>query len=205
MGNFFCIYIVSWTTACLVGIALCIFNREAFALTFHGYWSFLFLPWKVATFIIAASGMTLIAPFTGDPTWDYFDALFMSILTFLTAPWATGVIYKFIRRELHLKYLYIAICIWMFSASWSYDLYLLIRDGYYPITWHSNMFASSVLYFSAGLMWNLSWFRGRGVIFSFMQKDWPIPPSREESPKIIWYALPFMLLVTLVIVYFFLL
>jgi hypothetical protein len=51
----------------------------------------------------------------------------------------------------------VALCLWLFSASWSYDLYLLLRDGSYPVTWLANLFASSLLYLSAGLFWNLHW------------------------------------------------
>ena len=60
---------------------------------------------------------------------------------------------------------YVSVCVWMFSASWSYDGYLVLRDGAYPFTWLPNIFASSVLYLSAGLFWNLQWREGRGVHF----------------------------------------
>lgn len=33
--------------------------------------------WKVVTFLIATIAMTVIAPYTGDPTWDYVDAPLM--------------------------------------------------------------------------------------------------------------------------------
>ena len=173
MSNFFYLYILLWASACLFAIVLYILKREFFAKTCQGYWRFLFKPWKIVFFIIATSGLTLIAPYTGDPTWDYVDALFMPILTYLTAPWTIGIIYKFIRRELPYQHAYIAFCTWMFSASWSYDLYLIIRDGYYPDTWFFNIFASSALYILAGLLWNLDWREGRGVIFSFMLDTWP--------------------------------
>ncbi len=37
------------------------------------------------TFVLAAAGITTIAPYTSDPTWDYVDAAFMSVLAFATA------------------------------------------------------------------------------------------------------------------------
>jgi hypothetical protein len=204
MSNFFYLYIFLWASACLFAIVLYFFKREFFAKTCQGYWRFLFKPWKVVSFIIATSGLTLIAPYTGDPTWDYVDALFMSILTYLTAPWAIGIIYKFIRRELPFKYAYVAFCTWMFSASWSYDLYLIIRDGYYPDTWFSNIFASSALYILAGLLWNLDWREGRGVIFSFMLNTWPSSSAHIVFQKVLLFAFPIMVLVTLLILFFFL-
>lgn len=165
------------------------------------YWKFLLQGWKVSTFLIAAIGMTVIAPYTGDPTWDYFDAAYMSILAFTTAPWAVGTLYCGLLRRASLSHIYVAVCVWMFSASWSYDLYLLLRDGYYPVTWLSNIFASSVLYVCAGLTWNLERHPRRGIIFGFMDPAWPqLHPS--DFRYLVWYALPFMILVAAIIMSF---
>lgn len=202
MNVFFYIYISAWGSACIFSLILYLRDKNSYAFSHANYWRFLLMPWKVVTFVIATTALTVIAPYTGDPTWDYFDALFMSLLTFFTAPWAIGVIYKVTKKELPLKHAFVAVCIWMFSASWSYDLYLLIRDGYYPATWLPNIFASSALYVSAGLLWNLDWRKEKGVIFSFMEKDWPIPSSHSVSPKILWFALPLMILVTFLILLF---
>lgn len=161
------------------------------------YWKLVLQKWKLITFGIALISITVVAPYTGDPTWDYIDAVFMSILAFLTAPWAVGVMFRFIRYEKSWIKLYIALCVWMFSASWSYDGYLLLRDGIYPMTWYSNMFASSILYFCAGLFWSLEWKEGRGVHFSFTEREWPQAPSISSYTKVVWYGLPFMLLVSI--------
>jgi hypothetical protein len=129
----------------------------------------------------------------------------MSLLTYLTAPWTIGVLFKTLKRELSFKHAYVAFCVWLFSASWSYDLYILIRDGSYPITWLSNIFASSVLYILAGLLWNLDWRKEKGMIFSFMENDWPASSSHSVFPKVLLFALPIMALVTFLILFFFLL
>ena len=202
MSLFFCIYIALWATACLIAIVLFIKDRSAYGLSQANYWRFLFQRWKVITFLVATTGMTVIAPYTGDPTWDYFDALFMSFLTFFTAPWAMGALYKAAKKELPLRQAFVAVCIWMFSASWSYDLYILIRDGDYPITWLPNIFASSVLYISGGLLWNLDWRIGKGVFFSFMEDDWPMPSSQPVFKRLLWFALPFMILAAAMILPF---
>ena len=204
MSTFIFIYLVCWAFACLVALVLYIRDKNAYALSHVEYWRFLFVRWKVITFIIAATGMTVIAPYTGDPTWDYADALFMSVLTFLTAPWSIGSIYKVLKKEIPFQQGFVAVCLWMFSASWSYDVYLLIRDGKYPATWFANIFASSVLYLLAGLLWNLEYRLGRGAIFSFMEADWPTPANNVVFPKILWFALPIMALVTALILSFFL-
>jgi hypothetical protein len=192
--RFFYIYTTAWGLACVLALAIYLWNRCSFALARREYWQFLARSWKLVTFGIAWSGLTLIAPYTGDPTWDYVDASFMSALAFATAPWAVGALYKVARRELPLSHAYVAICVWMFSASWSYDLYLVLRDGNYPSTWLPNIFASSVLYLSAGLLWNLEWQPGRGVIFAFMREDWPTGSVQLGQGRIAWVALPFMLI-----------
>lgn len=202
MEPFFYFYTLLWTLACLFSVFLVLKEKESYFLAKAEYFRFLFKPWKLATFAISASGLTVIAPYTGDPTWDYFDALFMAVLTFLTAPWAVGTLYKVIRRRLPMRQAFVAFCAWMFSASWSYDLYLLLRDGHYPLTWYANIFASSVLYLSAGLLWSLEWKQGRGVIFGFMEEDWPNPSSKQEFMRILWFALPLMVLVTILILSF---
>jgi hypothetical protein len=108
MSTFFYIYISLWASACLLAIVLYVLYRESFSITCQGYARFLFKSWKIVTFVIGATGLTLIAPYTGDPTWDYIDAMFMSLLTYLTAPWAIGVLFKALKRELSCKHAYVA-------------------------------------------------------------------------------------------------
>ncbi len=199
---FFQIYMTAWGLACALALAIYLRDRRSFSLSRREYWQFLAEPWKLATFGAAWAGLALIAPYTGDPTWDYVDASFMSLLTFATAPWAVGALYKVARRELPLKHAYVAFCVWMFSASWSYDLYLVLRDGDYPFTWLPNIFASSVLYVSAGLLWNLEWQPNRGVIFAFMREGWPARSPHARLGRVIWLALPFMLIATIAVLSF---
>lgn len=194
MTTFFFIYIAAWVTACVIAIVFAVQNSHTIILFKKSYWDFLLVKWKLTTFIIATTAFVILAPYTGDPTWDYYDAAFMSILTFMTAPWSIATIFRFIKRKEKFTIVYIAFCAWMFSASWSYDIYLVIRDGFYPITWWSNIFASSVLYVSAGLFWNLEHREGRGVIFGFMTSDWPASNTGNGFNKILIYALPFMML-----------
>ena len=195
MSIFFYLYLSTWALACFIALVLFMRDKKAFALSHADYWRFLFKGWKVGTFLIAAIGLTVIAPYSGDPTWDYYDASFMSLLTFFTAPWAVGVLYKVRIRDLSLTHGFVAFCAWMFSASWSYDLYLLIKDGYYPITWLPNIFLSSVLYCAAGLLWNLDWQEGRGLFFSFIEHNWPAPTGQPLFNTIFWFALTVIMLV----------
>jgi hypothetical protein len=80
-----------------------------------------------------------------DCTWDFMNASFMSLLAFTTAPWAIGTLYLALRGRASGTSAYIAVCIWLFSASWSYDLWHLVDFGEYPPTWLPNVLASSCL------------------------------------------------------------
>ena len=195
----FQVYLAIYSLACLVAVALMFHERGSLLLFQRVYRQFLFAPWKLLTFAIAAVSMTVMAPYTGDPTWDYVDAAFMSLLTFLTAPWAVGVLYRALFRATRLTQIYIAVCVWMFTVSWSYDVYILLRYGYYPPTLLPNIVLSSILYFAAGLMWNLQRKPGHGVVFGFMDESWPNLENELGFRQVAWFALPIMLLVTLMI------
>ena len=195
-------YLASYSLACVVAFVLMVRERNNLTLFRPAYRQFLRSRWKLVTFAIASLTMIIMAPYTGDPTWDYFDAAFMSVLAFLTAPWAVGTLYLALRRQARPSHVYIAVCVWMFSASWAYDVYNLLKYGYYPITWLPNFAASSVLYMAAGLMWNLQKKDGRGVIFGFMEPGWPNPDYDLGFRKVFWFALPLMILVAAMILPF---
>ena len=204
MGSdpFFHWYVGIWGAACVIAAGMVLANPGAYSIASRDYLRFLAVRWKLATFAIAGIGMTVVAPYTVDPTWDYYDAAFMSVLTFLTAPWATGTLFLAVRGRAGLREAYVAACLWMFSASWSYDLYILLRDGEYPNTWLPNIPASSVLYFSAGLLWNLDWRQGRGATFSFQEPGWPRVLPEAAFGRLLWIALPFMVIAGASVIYF---
>ena len=188
MEPFFKYYIGGWSLACLLALGLFLRSPATFAIGRRSYWHFLGEPWKLATFVAGAALITLVAPYTGDPTWDYVDGFFMSVFCFTTAPWVVGTLYFSLHRKVSWTETYVAICAWLFSACWSYDIYLVWRDGEYPPTWFANLFASSVIYLAAGLFWNLEWQRGRGVIFSFMREGWPSRPAESAFFRLLGYA-----------------
>lgn len=199
MTPLFTAYLASYSLACAAAIFLMFRERKRLVLFQPEYRRFLRSSWKLVTFSIAALAMTIIAPYTGDPTWDYVDASFMSILTFLTAPWAVGTLFLALRRQVPATQIYIAVCVWMFSVSWAYDVYILLKLGYYPPTWLPNIVLSSILYFAAGLLWNLQRKDGHGVVFGFMEPGWPDARYELGFRRIVWFALPIMILVTMMI------
>ncbi len=187
-------YMATWGVACVVAGVIIVWRREELELFRRSYWRLLLQPWKLVTFAIAGGGLTVMAPYTGDPTWDYFDGAFMSVLTFATAPWSVGVLYRVTHGRTSVWKALVAACLWLFSASWSYDLYLVLRDGYYPLTWWSNLVLSSCLYASAGLLWSLEWRTDRGAVFGFMEPGWPEVPPSNAFHKVFWVAILFMAL-----------
>ena len=196
------VYMGGYILACVIAAVIAVRERRTISLFSEGYRKFMGAPWKLASFAVAAIGMIWVAPYTIDPYWDYYDAAFMSLLTFVSAPWAVGTLYLFLRRKASAAHTYVALCCWLFSASWSFDLYILLRDGEYPMVWLPNIFASSVLYVAAGLMWNLEWLPSRGVIFAFMEDGWTQAAAQANFLRIFGYAMPFMILVAASILYF---
>ena len=202
LDSTFALYLSAWLMACLVALVLYLSDRTAYLISRQDYWRFLAAPWKLTTFAIAAIGMIVVAPYSGDPTWDYFDAAFMSIFCFTTAPWAIGVVYRSFRGKSHWREIYVMACAWMFTVSWSYDIYILLKTGFYPATWLSNIVLSSVLYIAAGLLWNLEHQEGHGVILGFRRDSWPQPEKNPAFARIAGYALIFMMLVAVMVLAF---
>jgi hypothetical protein len=187
-------YLASGLLACLAAAVLALRVRDRLDLFQRPYWNFLLVPWKVGSFAIAASAMVLIAPYTGDPTWDAVDASFMSVLAFTTAPWAVGTIYRWLCGRSTGGSAYIAAWVWLFSVSLTYDLYILLRDGVYASTWLPNIPASSCLYVCAGLMWSLESRPGRGLVFAFTEPAWFSTNAKTAFLAVAPIALVFMAL-----------
>ena len=195
-------YTLGWLACCGIALVWVLLRHRSFEFLQRDYWHLQCEPWKLATGLTATIGLTIMSPYTGDPTWDYVDALFMSVLTYATAPWVVATLYRFTRNRVSREHLYVACCLWFFTASWSYDLYIWLRDGDYPLTWTSNMVASSFLYLMAGIVWSLEWHPGTGMEFSFTRIDWPQYSVATPFRRIAWLALPIMLLVAILMLRF---
>ena len=175
-------YVALWSALVLAAIVTVARAPGAYGLLSRAYLRSLLAPWKVITFVLAASFFIAAAPYTGDPTWDRVDGTFMSVFTYLTAPWAVGVVVRVKKGLLPRRQLFVALVVALFSASWAYDGYLFLRDGVYPRTWWSNLWASGTLYVSAGMLWSLTHVPGRGVVFDFMTEAWfATPPARPRK------------------------
>lgn len=189
----YALYTAAWIAACLAACYLMARHRSTLELFHPGYRRFMLQDWKVLSFLAASIALVLAGPYSNDETWDYIDAAVMCTLTFATAPWSVGTLYRALRRRTTWVKVYIATCLWMFSASWFYDLYIVLRDGVYSPYWFSNLPLSSLVYFAAGLLWSLEWTRERGVVFQFV---WPYWPERDGEPnfrRILPFTVPFVI------------
>ena len=188
-------YVAGWASYLGVCAGLLVRHRREAALLSASYCAFLFTPWKLASALAAMTGMALIGPYTGDPTWDLVTVGMMSSLTFLTAPWAVGTLARAARRRARAWEVALALGLALLSASWCYDAYLWARDGEYPAVWLDNLRASLIIYAFAGILWNLGWREGRGVHLCFTEPEWPCPPQSRAFRKLAWAAAALMALV----------
>jgi len=171
-------YLVAWIAFCVVAAALAVKGvrlRGADAL------AFLRAPWKVAVFAPAIVFTTFAGRFTDDETWDVVSGGGMSVLTVLTAWWSVGAAVQVWRRVRPPSHLVVAIAVGLFSSSWFYDGYLLLRDGVYTHRWLGNLMLSPTIYICAGLVTNLELRDGK-LAFAFTRSDWPRPAPTTATP-----------------------
>ena len=173
------LYTIGWSLFSLGALILAIRRHRTILLCRRDYWLFLSQPWRLIIFAVALVGFIVLAPYAGDPTWDWVDATFMGLLTFTTAPYALGVMVRCFRDRCERWQLLPAAALWLLSASWIYDAYVWWRDGMYPCTWWSNLLVSSILYFAGGTFWSLTVRPERGVTFAFLEVRW-FEPKKEK-------------------------
>jgi hypothetical protein len=208
ISPFFVKYMAAWISFCVAAAILLVSNRKRLFPELRRYLGFLLVSWKVCFFAIAFAFVTFAGRYTNDESWDRVTGSGMSILTFLTAPWSVGIIYQVLIGRRPLRDLIIAIALLLFSSSWFYDTYLLIRDGAYTRRWAGNLTLSPIIYLVAGILWNLEAqadhdFRDReGVRLSFMRMDWPSRPINTAFEPLILVSIPLILAAAFVIVAF---
>ncbi|MCF6311844.1 MAG: hypothetical protein L3J39_05270 [Verrucomicrobiales bacterium] len=135
-------------------------NHRRYHLFTPDYWSFIFTPLKVAIYLAGTLALVLPVPYLKLHSWDYPIALFQPAITYLTAPWAVAVFYRSIKRRSPWDETFVASILCLFCGSWSVELYLLYRDGYYMPDWLFNIPVGIVCYITAGLVWNIEWNNG---------------------------------------------
>lgn len=186
MTPFLVWYVAGWLAFCLVAAALAARSvriRRADVL------AFLRTPWKVALFAPAMLFVTFAGRFTDDETWDVVSGGGMSVLTVATAWWSVGAAAQVVRRARPVSHLVVALALTLFSSSWFYDGYLLLRDGAYTQRWLGNLMLSPTIYLCAGVVLNLELREGR-VALAFTRAEWPRPvPTPTPTPTQTWRML----------------
>ena len=166
------LYFPCWLTAMIVAISLVIARRDTFRLTSRDYQAFLSPVWKLLSFAIAVVGLSILSRYSDDPTWDIPETIILSGLTFVTAPWAVGVVCRAtLGCERGWWEVYVAACFWLFSSSWCYDAYVWAWFGFYPFTWLGNLMISPFLYLLAGMFWSLET-RNNVPVLAFLEPVW---------------------------------
>tara|TARA_B110001454_G_scaffold218991_1_gene249094 strand:- start:141606 stop:142319 length:714 start_codon:yes stop_codon:yes gene_type:complete len=176
-------YLINWICVLIVGIALYVRNRKKLQQQWAGYFDFLFLKWKLVTFVLSGLFVSLAGYWTDDESWDIISGFGMSLFTFLVGPLAIGIILRTLRGKETILNIYLAIVFSFFSFSWFYDGYLILRDGVYNPRWYGNMILSGIIYVCAGFFWNLELTPTGKITLGFIRPDWPKPPSNHGIAK----------------------
>jgi hypothetical protein len=199
---FFTRYIISWMAFCAFAAVILVLDRKRLRPEWAEYLRFLWIPWKLGLFVPAFVCVSFAGRFTDDETWDVVTGSGMAILTYVTAPWSTGLFYQVLLGRRPWRYLIAGGALLLFSSSWFYDGYLLWRDGTYTARWSDNLILSPIIYLAAGLLWNLE-AKGRfGFRFSFARPDWPSPSKDTRFLPVALVSIPLILVAAFVLVAF---
>lgn len=191
-----CIYSIGIVILSVAAIGLVVSDRTRATFLQRDYWRWLTARWKLGSFAVAMLGLVALTPWATDRDWDVPLLVAMATLTFVTAPAVVGELY--LRRS--VARLFVASVTWLFVASWSFDLYWFARRGFFPDAWLENLLASSMLYLSAGLLWNLDWRPGRGVTLAFLRRSQWLEPAHYSFWRIALPAVAIMTVVALSVV-----
>jgi hypothetical protein len=198
--SFTTVYLVTWISLVVVAFGLVASSRDGYGLKQSRYWRFLFEPWKVVTFLLGMMLITFAAPYSGDPTWDTADSVLTSTEVYLLAPWCIGTLYRELAKGARFAPTFAA-AVLFFLPCWTYDGYILWRDGNYPATWTSNLVLSGGITLLAGLFWNLGWRASETSIFTFRWPDWP-PITRSPFQKVLLFCVLLSIPVIVLVAFF---
>ncbi len=193
-------YAAAWATTCLAAAAVACHDGRRLLPEARSYLGFLAVPWKLAVFAPALLFVTFAGTYAYDDTWDTVTGSGMSALTFLTAPWAVGAMYRVAMGMRPRRDAFLAAVVCLFSASWFYDGYLFWRDGYYTSMWLPNLLVSPYLYVAGGLLWNLEPAEGKWARLSFVRDDWPAAPADRGFKPVLLACAPFVAFAAVVLI-----
>ncbi len=190
MSRFHTIYLAGWL---LFGVVALGVAARSVRVPLGAAARLLTAPWKLALFVPAIVFVTFAGRFTDDETWDVVSGGGMAILTVTTSWWTIGTLARARWRWSRPAELLVAVFVLLFSSSWFYDGYLLLRDSAYTHRWLGNLMISPVIYACAGLAANLE-VRERRLAFAFSREEWPRGGARAVSARLAIAVVPLVAL-----------
>jgi hypothetical protein len=151
------IYLAVYSLLSLMCIVMIIRNRRSHNFLTKEYIQFIFRLPRFIIYILGSLALILPVPYLNLHSWDYPIAVFQPIFAYLTAPWAVTVFHKMVKGTARFSAAYAALCMMLFTGSWSVEIYLLFRDGYYMPDWLGNIPVGIVCYITMGIIWNIPW------------------------------------------------
>ncbi len=117
------------------------------------YFRELIRPWKLFSFCVAMGLLLYGSVYFKIGDWDVGITIIMGCLTYLMAPWSVYVIWSAIRFRPKLWVLHVisAFIVALFVVDWVYMLYHTIAGN--PVYRKDNFYASTPLFFMAGVVW----------------------------------------------------
>lgn len=158
--------------ACGFFVILNAFNIIKNRSFFQAYLRFLFVRWKIITFIFAVSLLIILSYFVNDPTWDVGVSVLMGAMTYVFAPYTVFYLYDSIKKRKLKGTTFNALFFMIFSSGWTYDIYNYLKLGHIPNSWLENLILSSLIYLVAGFFWNLSEINEKPLL-SIGNTNWP--------------------------------
>lgn len=155
-----------------MAVGLIFKNRVKYNFLTSEYWRFIFTPTRFLIYLVGSLALILPVPYINYHSWDYPIAIFQPILSYLTAPWAIGIFYKFTKGTFIIDEIFVAFCLMLFAGSWSVELYLIFRDGSYMPDWLINIPIGIGCYVLMGILWNIEFKNGKGsLVFKERHRD----------------------------------
>ena len=151
------LYILFYSLLTSISFIIIVLKRKEFGFLTGDYFKFLFTRERISIYAIGTIALIIPAHFMELHSWDYSIAVFQPILAFLSAPWAVEVFCQFEQKKAKAIEVFTALCLMMFTGSWSVEIYLLLRDGYYMPDWLINIPIGIVCYLIMGTLWNVEW------------------------------------------------
>lgn len=151
------IYVILYSTLMFVALVIIFWKRKDFHFLTKDYFRFLLTKERFLIYSIGTLSLLIPAHFLEIHSWDYSIAIFQPILAYLFAPWSVEVLCKFEKSQASFSETYTAVCLMLFTGSWSVELYLLWRDAYYMPDWLVNIPIGITCFIIIGSLLNVEW------------------------------------------------